>query len=130
MKKHIKIISTQPYKITYTDASENILREESNGLIVDNTYDNQNNLIAEIKYGTNTEKQITLNLFDENQHNTYTIINPELKNNEFIITDNTIIDQLEFDELGNVSKNIDANKNETNYIYNSDIQLKSIKYCK
>lgn len=128
-EKTYKNNSTQPYKITYTDASENILREESNGLIVDNTYDNQNNLIAEIKYGTNTEKQITLNLFDENQHNTYTIINPELKNNEFIITDNTIIDQLEFDELGNVSKNIDANKNETNYIYNSDIQLKSIKYA-
>lgn len=78
-EKTYKNNSTQPYKITYTDASENILREESNGLIVDNTYDNQNNLIAEIKYGTNTEKQITLNLFDENQHNTYTIINPEIK---------------------------------------------------
>ena len=42
-EKTYKNNSTQTYKVTYTDASGHILREESNGLIVDNTYDNQNN---------------------------------------------------------------------------------------
>ncbi len=121
---------------TYTNSLGQTVRELSNGLYVDYTYDNQGKVLSTYTGGINennveniAEGKLTVTTYDEKGNATDTIINPEYSNGSYIVTDRSIVTSNVYDSTGMLTKVIDAKGNTTNYQYDEQGRLTKVDLC-
>lgn len=121
---------------TYTNAMGQTVRELSNGLYIDYTYDNQGKVLSTYTGGINennaeniAEGKLTVTTYDEKGNATDTIINPEYCDGTYVVTDMSIITSNVYDSTGMLIKTIDAKGNSTNYQYDEQGRLTKVDLC-
>ncbi|MCR5736444.1 MAG: DUF6531 domain-containing protein [Eubacterium sp.] len=118
---------------TYTDAYGRTVREMSNGIFSDYTYDNNGKVFTTYVSGVNEsnpdlveEGKLSVSTYDKNGNLVATIINPEIKGDSIKVGDNSIVTRNEYDSAGNLLKSIDAMGNETSYEYDSQGRISKV----
>lgn len=121
---------------TYMNSMGQTVRELSNGLYVDYTYDNQGKVLSTYTGGTNennvdniAEGKLTVTTYDEKGNAADTIINPEYSNGSYIVTDKSIVTSNVYDSTGMLTKTVDAKGNSTNYQYDEQGRLTKVDLC-
>ena len=114
----------------YIDKSGNTIREKTNGIYTDYTYDNKGNVVTIFVIGNNLEDlskgKVSLSLYNEEGKNNVNIENPSIENGKFKVGDNSIITTITFDEKGNESKITDGNGVTTKYDYDDSSKVKQV----
>lgn len=118
---------------TYTDNYGRTVRELSNGLYVDYSYDNQGRVLTTYTGGTNennalnvAEGKLSVSTYDENGNQTDTIINPEYNGINFVVGENSIVTSNVYDKTGILVKTVDAKGNVTRYDYDEQGRLTKV----
>ena len=109
---------------TYSDALGRTVREMSNGLYTDYTYDKSGKVYTTYAGGIDesnpdlaVEGKLSVSTYDEVGNLTATIINPEIDGSSFKAGDDSIVTKNQYDESGNLKLTTDANGNITSYEY-------------
>ena len=110
---------------TYTDPYGQTVREESNGICTDYTYDKQGNVFTTYTRGvgsTNpTSPKLVVTVYDKYGRLTDTIQNPIYRNGAFTVdATNSIVTSNKYDESGNLIEETDGKGNKTTYEYNEE----------
>ena len=108
----------------YTDSMGRTVREMSNGLYKDYTYDKSGKVYTTYAGGTDesnpdlaVEGKLSVSTYDEMGNLTATIVNPEIDGSSFKVGDDSIVTKNEYDKSGNLKSTTDANGNTTSYEY-------------
>ncbi len=109
---------------TYTDSLGRTVREMSNGLYTDYTYDKSGKVYTTYAGGTDESNsdlavkgKLSVSTYDEMGNLTATIVNPEIDGSSFKVGDDSIVTKNEYDKSGNLKSTTDANGNITYYEY-------------
>ncbi len=109
---------------TYTDSVGRTVRELSNGLYVDYTYDNNGRVFTTYTGGTDesnpeaaVDGKLSVSTYDEDGNITATIINPEINGSSFKVGAESIVTKNSYDKAGNLLSATDAMDNVTSYEY-------------
>lgn len=115
---------------TYTDSLGRTVREMSNGLYKDYTYDKSGRVYTTYAGGTDesnpdlaADGNLSVSTYDERGNLTATILNPEIDGSSFKVGDNSIVTKNEYDASGNLKSTTDANGNMTSYEYDEQGRL-------
>lgn len=118
---------------TYQDALGRTIREVSNGLQTDYTYDSLGNIQSTYEVGltaSGAEDSETaahmMMLYDSNGYQTTTIYNPVFESETFSTGADSIVTSSTYDEKGNMLTAVDALGNVTKYEYNSNGQVTAV----
>lgn len=116
---------------TYTDPYGQTVREESNGICTDYTYDKQGNVFTTYTRGvgsTNpTSPKLVVTVYDKYGRLTDTIQNPIYRNGAFTVdATNSIVTSNKYDESGNLIEETDGKGNKTTYEYNEEGKLTKV----
>ena len=110
------IIST-----AYIDNMGSTVKVVSNGIVSDTTNTIDGKEILTISYpesGYSEEfSSVTAYGYDDKGNKTATLINPDITAASIVKTDETIVTQSEYNEVGKETKRIDENGNETAFVY-------------
>lgn len=109
---------------TYTDVLGRTVREMSNGLYIDYTYDKNGRVYTTYTGGTDesnpnlvVEGKLSVSTYDESGNLAATIINPEINGSLFKIGKDSIVTKNSYDKSGNLTSTTDANGNTISYEY-------------
>lgn len=109
---------------TYADSLGRTVREMSNGLYTDYTYDKNGRVYTTYVSGTDesnpdlaVDGKLSVSTYDDNGNLTATIVNPEIEGTTFKVGENSIVTKNEYDNSGNLKSTTDANGNVTSYEY-------------
>ena len=116
---------------TYTDPYGQTVREESNGIRTDYTYDKQGNVFTTYTRGvsgTNPATQkLVVTVYDKHGRLTDTIQNPVYRNGAFTVdATNSIVTSNKYDENGNLTEETDGKGSKTTYEYNEEGRLTKV----
>lgn len=118
---------------TYVDSKGRTVKELSNGLYVDYSYDDSGKVLTEYTSGTDqtdptkiADGKFVVKTYDENGNQTATIINPEITGSTFKVGKNSIVTTNEYDKNGNIIKSTDAVGNQTTYEYDEQGRIKKV----
>lgn len=116
---------------TYTDPYGQTVREESNGIRTDYTYDKQGNVFTTYTRGVGGTNPATPKLvatvYDKHGRLTDTIQNPVYRNGAFTVdATNSIVTSNKYDENGNLTEETDGKGNKTIYEYNEEGRLTKV----
>lgn len=116
---------------TYYNRKGQIVRELSNGVYIDYTYDKQGNVFTTFFGGTNEQDtslgKLTVSIYDMNGRLTDTVINPVYKNGAFTVDETqSIVTSNVYDNTGNLAQTIDGNGNKTTYTYDESGRLTKV----
>ncbi|MFQ9515600.1 MAG: RHS repeat-associated core domain-containing protein [Eubacterium sp.] len=124
----VKNTTNQVISKTYTNRLGQTVREVSNGIYTDYTYDNQGNVFTSCTdgiYGHNSK--LSISIYDENGRLTDTVINPLYKNGTFTVDEqNSIVTSNVYDESGNLVQTIDCKGNKTEYTYDESGRITKV----
>lgn len=119
---------------TYTDSLGRTVREMSNGLYTDYTYDKNGRVYTTFVGGTDAsnadlvvEGKLSVTTYDDNGNLTATIVNPEIEGTTFKVGDNSIVTKNEYDKSGNLKSSTDANGAVAKTTTNGSDQIMSVK---
>lgn len=111
---------------TYVDGKGRTVRELSNGLYNDYTYDSQGKVLSTYVSGVNQEDvsknvvgKLIVTTYDAKGNQTATITNPKTSGSSYEVGQNSIVTKNEYDVNGNIIKSIDAEGNATLYEYDN-----------
>lgn len=114
----------------YSDPYGQLVREETNGVVSDYSYDKQGNVFSTYTRGeSNTNPsspKLTLTLYDKNGKLTDTIQNPEYSNSSFRVSSSSIVTTNTYDDAGNLIQEKDAKGNITSYEYNAEGKITKV----
>ena len=106
---------------TYTDVLGRTVREMSNGLYIDYTYDKNGRVYTggtdESNPNLVVEGKLSVSTYDESGNLAATIINPEINGSLFKIGKDSIVTKNSYDKSGNLTSTTDANGNTISYEY-------------
>lgn len=109
---------------TYVDSKGRTVKELSNGLYIDYSYDDSGKVLTEYTSGTDqtdptkiADGKFVVKTYDENGNQTATITNPEIIGSTFKVGKDSIVTTNEYDRNGNVIKSTDAEGNQRTYEY-------------
>lgn len=109
---------------SFVDYDGRTVKELSNGLYIDYTYDASGRVFTEYTNGTNQNNllgvddgKLVVKTYDEKGNQTATITNPDITGNTFKVGNDSIVTKNEYDQNGNVIKSIDGEGNQTKYEY-------------
>ena len=109
---------------TYTDPYGQTVREESNGICTDYTYDKQGNVFTHIQgelAHESSSPKLVVTVYDKYGRLTDTIQNPIYRNGAFTVdATNSIVTSNKYDESGNLIEETDGKGNKTTYEYNEE----------
>lgn len=116
----------------YTDAYGQKVREESNGICKDYTYDRQGNVFTTYTRGVSGTNPIapklTVTVYDKYGRLTNTIENPIYRNGAFTVdATQSIVKTNKYNENGNLIEETDGKGNKTIYEYNEEGKLIKVK---
>ncbi|HIX68914.1 MAG TPA: DNRLRE domain-containing protein [Candidatus Anaerostipes excrementavium] len=113
---------------SWTDASGNTVRSQSNGIYTDHVFTDDGKEIASIVLGTNPsgDGKITLNLYDKQGQQTHTIQNPSIEGDAIGTDASSIVTETQYDANGNEVSVTDGNGNKTTYAYDDQNRLTEI----
>lgn len=116
---------------TYTDTYGQTVREETNGIVTDYTYDKQGNVFTTYTRGAGSTNPATpklvVNVYDKNSRLTDTIQNPVYRNGSFTVdATNSIVTSNKYDASGNLIEETDGKGNKTTYSYNEEGKLTKV----
>lgn len=116
---------------TYTEPHGQTVREESNGVCTDYTYDKQGNVFTTYTRGAGsanpTTPKLVVTVYDKNGRLTDTIQNPVYRNGAFTVdATNSIVTSNKYDENGNLIEETDGKGNKTTYEYNEEGKLTKV----
>lgn len=117
---------------SYTDPYGRLVREESNGICSDYTYDKQGNVFTTYTRGVSSTNQATpklvVTVYDKYGRLTDTIQNPMYRNGAFTVdATNSIVTSNKYDENGNLIEEKDAKGNKTTYTYDDEGRLIKVR---
>ena len=109
---------------SFVDYDGRTVKELSNGLYIDYTYDASGRVFTEYTNGTNQNNplggddgKLVVKTYDEKGNQTATITNPDITGDTFKVGNDSIVTKNEYDQNGNVIKSIDGEGNQTKYEY-------------
>lgn len=118
---------------TYTDAYGRTVREMSNGIFSDYTYDSNGKVFTTYVSGVSEsnpdlveEGKLSISTYDKSGNLVATIINPEIKGDLIKVGDNSIVTRNDYDNAGNLLKSTDAMGNITSYEYDSQGRISKV----
>ncbi|MCI9126489.1 MAG: RHS repeat protein, partial [Eubacterium sp.] len=116
---------------TYTDPYGQTVREESNGIRTDYTYDKQGNVFTTYTRGVGSTNPATpklvVTVYDKHGRLTDTIQNPVYRNGAFTVDATySIVTSNKYDENGNLTEETDGKGNKTTYEYNEEGDLTKV----
>lgn len=118
---------------TYMDAYGRTVREMSNGIFTDYTYDSNGKVFTTYVSGVSESNpdmvqdgKLYVSTYDKNGNLTATIINPEIDSSQIKVGDNSIVTRNEYDDGGNLLKSTDAMGNITSYEYDSQGRISKV----
>ena len=122
-----------PIEIKYYDKNGNLVREKINGIYKDYVYDNNKNAIVTFEMNSNSDgeidlsnKKISLSLYDKNGKNIVNVQNASISKGFFVTTKDSIVTKSEYDDLGNVTKETDAEGISTGYTYDKQSRVTAV----
>ena len=122
-----------PIEIKYYDENGNLVREKTNGIYKDYVYDNNKNAIVTFEMNSNSDgeidlsnKKISLSLYDKNGKNIVNVQNASISKGFFVTTKDSIVTKSEYDDLGNVTKETDAEGISTGYTYDKQSRVTAV----
>ena len=109
---------------TYADSLGKVVREKSQGLYVDYSYDKEGKVITKSVLGTNPNNEeplVTLYLYDEGGNVTNQILNPsyDAETGCFTVAENSITQSMIYDSKGNVISTTDGEGQTITYTYDT-----------
>ena len=116
---------------TYTNPYGQTVREESNGICTDYTYDKQGNVFTTYTRGVSgtnpATPKLVVTVYDKHGRLTDTIQNPVYRNGAFTVdATNSIVTSNQYDESGNLTQETDGKGNKTTYEYNEEGKLTKV----
>lgn len=115
---------------TYTNNIGQTIRELSNGVCIDYTYDKQGQVFTTYRCGVSEESvqnivegKLSVSIHDQNGNLTDEIINPEYNNGYYRIGENSIVTSNIYNNKGLLIKTVNANGNDTAYNYDEQGRL-------
>ncbi|MFR5366632.1 DNRLRE domain-containing protein, partial [Intestinibacter bartlettii] len=122
-----------PIEIKYYDENGNLVREKTNGIYKDYVYDNNKNAIVTFEMNSNSDgeidlsnKKISLSLYDKNGKNIVNVQNASISKGFFVTTKDSIVTKSEYDNLGNVIKETNAEGISTGYTYDEQSRVETV----
>ena len=111
---------------SFVDYDGRTVKELSNGLYIDYTYDASGRVFTEYTNGTNQNNpsgiddgKLIVKTYDEKGNQTATITNPEISGNTLKVGKDSIVTTNEYNQNGNLIKSTDGEGNQTKYEYNT-----------
>lgn len=116
---------------TYTDPYGQVVREKSNGICTDYTYDKQGNVFTTYTRGVGSintaTPKLVVTVYDKLGRLTNMIQNPVYRNGAFTVDAiNSIVTFSQYDENGNLIEETDGNGNKTTYEYDKGGKLTKV----
>jgi len=109
---------------SFVDYDGRTVKELSNGLYIDYTYDASGRVFTEYTNGTNQNNpsgiddgKLIVKTYDEKGNQTATITNPEISGNTLKVGKDSIVTTNEYNQNGNLIKSTDGEGNQTKYEY-------------
>lgn len=109
---------------SFVDYDGRTVKELSNGLYIDYTYDASGRVFTEYTNGTNQNNpsgiddgKLIVKTYDEKGNQTATITNPEISGNTLKAGKDSIVTTNEYNQNGNLIKSTDGEGNQTKYEY-------------
>lgn len=109
---------------SFVDYDGRTVKELSNGLYIDYTYDASGRVFTEYTNGTNQNNpsgiddgKLIVKTYDEKGNQTATVTNPEISGNTLKVGKDSIVTTNEYNQNGNLIKSTDGEGNQTKYEY-------------
>ncbi|MDE8731913.1 DNRLRE domain-containing protein [Eubacteriales bacterium DFI.9.88] len=118
-----------PLSQTWQDNMGNTVREYKSGLYTDTLYDKYGKAIGTYEAGKKPDGKdglLTLNIFNENGHQTDTITAPETRDDGFYVGPDSIRQSTKYSDAGKELASIDALGNQTTYEYDKKGELNKV----